>query len=192
MSNNWLFNTAIFAVGAVVGSVATWKYLKTKYEQLAQEEIESVREVYERHTAELEKQSSESESEKDEIMKAYQDIIDGYVEVERPGPVKSTKKPEVISPEELGEIDYEVCSLTYYADNVLAYDDGEVIENVEEVVGEDALNCFGQFEDDSVHVRNHSRRVDYEILARVDKYSDVWFDPNERDLNKNPRFVEDE
>ena len=41
-------NIFIFAVGAVIGSAVTWKYTKAKYEQIAKEEIESVKEVYSR------------------------------------------------------------------------------------------------------------------------------------------------
>ena len=37
-------NLAIFAVGALLGSAVTYKLLKTKYEQIAQEEIDDVRE----------------------------------------------------------------------------------------------------------------------------------------------------
>ena len=35
-----------FLIGATVGSVTTWKLLKTKYEQIAQEEIDSLKDVY--------------------------------------------------------------------------------------------------------------------------------------------------
>ena len=41
-----LSNFIIFATGAVIGSVVTWKIIKTKYEQIAQEEIDSVKEVF--------------------------------------------------------------------------------------------------------------------------------------------------
>ena len=36
----------IFSVGAAIGSVITWKLVKTKYERIAQEEIDSVKDVY--------------------------------------------------------------------------------------------------------------------------------------------------
>ena len=35
-----------FLIGATVGSITTWKLLKTKYEQITQEEIDSVKDVY--------------------------------------------------------------------------------------------------------------------------------------------------
>lgn len=36
----------MFAAGAAIGSAATWKILKTKYDRLIQEEIDSVKEVF--------------------------------------------------------------------------------------------------------------------------------------------------
>lgn len=44
MSNKALFSLA-FIIGTVTGSVVTWYLLKDKYEALAQEEIDSVKEV---------------------------------------------------------------------------------------------------------------------------------------------------
>ena len=36
----------MFVLGAAVGSVATWQYTKKKYERIAQEEIDSVKEIF--------------------------------------------------------------------------------------------------------------------------------------------------
>ena len=36
----------IFTLGAAVGSVVTWKLVKDKYARIAQEEIDSVKEVF--------------------------------------------------------------------------------------------------------------------------------------------------
>lgn len=41
-----LSNVVIFAIGAAIGSLATWKFVKTKYEKIANEEIESVKEIF--------------------------------------------------------------------------------------------------------------------------------------------------
>ena len=59
------------------------------------------------------------------------------------------------------------------ADGVLADDMDEIIEDVDEVVGEDSLNHFGEFEEDSVYVRNDERKCDYEILRDNRNYADV-------------------
>ena len=39
-------NFMLFIFGAAVGSAATWTYAKKKYELIAQEEIDSVKEVF--------------------------------------------------------------------------------------------------------------------------------------------------
>lgn len=44
--NKKLFGVVMFAVGAVAGSAVTWKVVKTKYERIADEEINSVKEEY--------------------------------------------------------------------------------------------------------------------------------------------------
>ena len=82
--------------------------------------------------------------------------------------------PYVIPPEEFGEIEeYDTESLTYYQDGVLTDQDDSIIDNIDELIGEDSLTHFGEFEDDSVFVRNDKLRCDYEILRDLRNYSDV-------------------
>jgi hypothetical protein len=54
---------------------------------------------------------------------------------------------------------------------------------VDDVVGFESLNRFGEYEDDSVFVRNDRLKCDYEILLDRRKYSDV--------VNKKPHEVDD-
>ncbi len=49
-------NVLVFAAGAAIGSAVTWKVVKTKYERIAQEEIESVKEAYADMVANLQEQ----------------------------------------------------------------------------------------------------------------------------------------
>ena len=44
--NKTLINAILFTVGAAVGSLVTWRVVKTKYERISQEEIDSVKEEY--------------------------------------------------------------------------------------------------------------------------------------------------
>ena len=44
--NYKFINVLMFAAGAAIGSLVTWKVVKTKYEQIVQEEIESVKKVF--------------------------------------------------------------------------------------------------------------------------------------------------
>lgn len=83
-------------------------------------------------------------------------------------------KPYIISPEEFGESgNYTQISLTYYSDGVLADDEDEIIEDIDDTVGEDFADHFGDYEDDSVFVRNDRLRCDYEILKDNRSYHDV-------------------
>lgn len=76
----------------------------------------------------------------------------------------------VIDPNEFGEFeDYGRIFLTYYADYVLADSDDEILddEDIKNSIGEDFAEHFGEYEDDSVHIRNDRLKCDYEILADV-------------------------
>lgn len=180
-----------FVVGAGMGSICTWKLLKRKYELIAQEEIDSVKAAY--ATREIGKgfvegfrdglKVAEDRTQKDEDdvdFKKYASIIqkEGYTDYSRSVEEKKgeafVEKPYVISPEEFGEFEeYEKISLTYYADKVLADENDEEVDDVDEIVGEESLNHFGEYEDDSVFVRNDRLKCDYEILLDQRNYSDV-------------------
>ena len=49
-------NVLVFAAGAAIGSAVTWKVVKAKYERIAQEEIESVKDAYADMLANLQEQ----------------------------------------------------------------------------------------------------------------------------------------
>lgn len=179
----------IFSFGAAVGSAVTWKYLKDTYEQLAQEEINAVKEVYTRkeknETIKVDtKPNMKSNSEMMEYAtklnkEEYRDYSHGSVveetkddENEFP---QEVDKPYVISPGEFGELgdEYTRISLSYYADGVLADENDEIVEDADEIVGEDFADHFGEYEPDSVFVRNDRLKCDYEILLDQRNYPEV-------------------
>lgn len=175
----------IFVVGAVIGSAATWYYAKKHYEQIAQEEIDSVKEKFsaaketvvknEKETFKTKEKPSIAEYAKQLSQEGYTNYSNAETldeEIE-----KKSEIPFVIPPAEFGNLEdegYSKVSLTYYADGVLADEDDELVEDVEGWVGEDSLNHFGEYEDDSVFVRNNRLKVDYEILlSQREYYTDV-------------------
>ena len=82
-------------------------------------------------------------------------------------------KPHVISPEEFAEIEeYETTSLYYFSDGILTHLNGEVVEDVDEIIGTESLTHFGEYEDDSVFVRNDKLKCDFEILRDPTRYAD--------------------
>lgn len=179
MNNGIIFVS--FALGAAGGAYVAWQIAKKKYEQFAQKEIESMREYYSLRKARAEEKKKEEESETVTNHKAYADILnsEGYAEYKKmeEGGAETMKsdKPYVIPPDELGDEDYEIESLTYYADGVLTDDWDNRITDVEGTVGIDSLTHFGENEDDEdvVYVRNHRLETDYEILRDLRKFADV-------------------
>ncbi len=170
----------IFITGAALSSVVTWKLLQKKYNEMLNEEMSSfkkeMREVKERHDERIETLNTT-------IKNMYEDTIQETTSKHYRGLLNDLgydddelePKPYVISPEEVGNTDedYELISLNYYEDGVLADDWDEPIEDVERVVGKDSLNHFGEYEDDSVYVRNDRLKCEYEILLRSGKFADV-------------------
>lgn len=189
---NTLNNLLMFTAGAVIGSVVTWKLVKTKYEQIANEEIESVKEVLGRgHRTEIDPMDEiddDEDEDDEEYTPSEEDIArlketistNGYRRYSTKKEEKEEEdvdKPYVISPKEFARIDeddYETVSLVYYADGVLTDEQDNIVEDVESMVGEDSLTHFGEFEDDSVFVRNDRLQTAYEILRDTHRYDDVY------------------
>ena len=173
---NFIFT---FSAGAAIGAVVAWKLTQTKYNQLIQEEIDSVKESF----AKMYK-SEETVEEKTDIddkigaVKEYSSIADNYTSkiTEKGGSDDMEKdKPYVISPDEYGENDdYDVRSFVLYTDGVLADENDNAITAVDDIIGEESLDHFGDYEEDSVFVRNDRLKCDYEILKDYRPYSDLY------------------
>ena len=173
--SNTLSKILIFATGAAVGSFVTWKVVKTKYDRLIQEEIDSVKEVFKRQCEDEpceDANSDEDDEEEDDLCgnSEYVDMVSGLgykSEVDAKKEATDVRRPFVISPEEFGESDDyipDMETLYYHSDGVMTDEQGYVIEDVDDLVGLDAVNHFGEYEDHCVHVRNLKYGVDYEIL----------------------------
>lgn len=190
--NKSIFGVIGFVLGAAAGSLVTWKLIEKKYQQIADEEVASVKKAY-----------SEQMAEKNRELKAetfpvtintspiqefdtgnLKEIVDRYSLDEKPDysaysqakEAKSSEEPDggpyIIIPNEFGEFeDYEQIELTYYKDGVLA----EGIDIVrEDLLGDiDPGEHFGEYEMDRVFVRDDARQVDYEIIRDERAYMEV-------------------
>lgn len=205
--NSTLKGVLIFVLGAAAGSLATWKLIEKKYKDIAQEEIDSVKDTFSKmkkneYPDKLEdypdfEEFDDSDDSDDEEPKSEQkidrnnkpDIVEyakilsetGYTNYAERQDKKEKKgvepvedeRPYVISPDEFGEKDgYENVTLTYYADGVLTDYFDNVISNIDEVVGFDSLDHFGEYEDDVVFVRNEKMETDYEILRDLRDFNE--------------------
>lgn len=189
MSKYFLSKLLMFTSGAIVGSIVTWKVVSAKYDILVQEEINSVKESLgyfdrsEKESVESEEDGEKEEPTEEPASDAREEIkrivseqgydYTAYSKKEEGADEDMANKPYVISPEEFGELDYKIKSLTYYNDGVLVTEMGKVIHDVDKLVGKESLDTFGQYEDDSVFVRNDRIKTDFEILADERNYNDT-------------------
>lgn len=171
----------MFALGATAGSLITWKLIEKKYKDLADEEIEAVREYYKnKDEGTTEANIEYIEGGSIDIIKneyvnkvsnlKYSDNDDNYtIQLEQ----EDVIEPYTINPQEFGErIGFETKSWTCYADNIITNEIGEIIAEPENIIG-DALSHFGEYEDDSVYVRNENYECDYEILKHDKTFDEV-------------------
>lgn len=206
-------NFFTFVTGLVIGSVVTYVVVKDKFEKIAQEEIDSVKEVFGRRVekeadkkvekiAEKEvekirkeyneydnltknytnysKNETKENNEEDEDEEVCENDEDGVelFEVER---ASDSDRPYVIDPWDFGGEDgYDTVTLNYYADDVLTDSDNNVIEDedIDDFVGADFAEHFGEYEKDCVCVRNDRLKIDYEICRDIIKYSTLLLNSN--------------
>lgn len=194
--NSTLSKVLIFAAGAAIGVAASQRYFKTKYERLAKEEIAEVREYYDGCLAEkqdeiddysTELKAQEFADRTAERQREVQAFVDKLNElnytVDKEVPAVSVAR--VIDPDEFGENrDYDQVYLTYYADGMLTDEYDVPVEDVDNVVGTDFVNHFGEYGEDLVHVRNDHLESYFEITKDVRNYSDI--------VNSDPHQTEAE
>lgn len=201
--NSKITNVLMFAAGAALGSAVTWKILKTKYDRLIQEEIDSVKEAFsDRNDTIQESDEDEEEDEEEESSEParkinwfeLEDVVDDeedftedekneYKQIasnytsEKGGAEDmnhTTNPPYVISPYDFGELDdYHQVELTYYLDGILEDEDYHIVTDADELIGPKALTTFGEYEDDSVFVRNDRLRTDFQILKDYRTYDEA-------------------
>lgn len=189
--NDKLSSVIIFCGGVFIGGLLTWDFFKTKYEKIADEEIASVKETFEHREPRPDNNYKVEEALKGND--AYVNIIDssGYrnysntaIETDKKGGTADMelKQPYVITPEQYEDnVDYTKVSLTWYNDEVLEDDWGNVLDP-DDVIGSDALKTFGQYEKDSVFVRDDDEQIDYEVLLDTRSYKETYgHDPVEAD-----------
>lgn len=190
-------NLLCFVAGAAIGSVVTWKLIEKKYKDLADEEIESVIETFKNRKPRITKDNVKETVEKvinkykepkeivEDIVTSERYSIENEEEIDEDDESNYTINvdndvevitPYVITPEQFGEYnEYGTKTLTYYADNVLTDEIDNPITSDEMVImiGPDALDHFGEYEDDSVYIRDETNEMDYEILKSEKMFSEI-------------------
>lgn len=206
--NKKIINVLMFTAGAAIGSGVTWYVMKTRYERILQEEIDSVKETWARMNQNDSEDVMSEDDEVDEIdesveedcaeeedfdesaMIDYSQIASRYKtsgkkvddtddadndgEGEGDGEVPYINGPYVIDPSDFadGNYDHDCYCLTYYEDGVLANDWWETFD-IDDTIGQEALEHFGDVVEDVVHVRNERLKADYEVSRDPRNYADL-------------------
>lgn len=189
--NNTGYSVIAFLSGAAIAALIAWKvtdkFCSTKYEKIAQDEINSVKK---RFTVPKADKNEKKEETKEEVAKKaadkpslneYANRIREYTNYSgsKANELRQTifdskaKKPIVITPDEYAdEEDYAEQNLTLYADGILADEDDTILE-ADEVLGVDNIDRIGEYEDDALHVRDDVKKIYYEVLADERSYKDA-------------------
>lgn len=179
-----LINIAVFGVGAIIGGIISNKIAEEKYKKIADEEIASVKEMYHKKKVkddivEKEQEKTIAEYEKQTTpYKTSDDIVEIKIKTDVERNEVMINKPRVISPTEFedNENDYDIQTLTYYNDDVLTDDVDNPYEDVEDIVGLEFKDRFGEYEKDTVYVQNDDLECLYEIQADERNYYDIYPD----------------
>lgn len=213
-----LLKVAIFAMGAATGFIVAKKVYEKYYADIAQEEIDSVKEAFERQDARLREPYNKENvitDEEEKIERTNRNALtrsslDGNVneqakrnynlagvkyeetdvdEEEEEQPVTDAAgkteeemdltrvdrtQPYIIDDQEFtNEFDHhDKISLYYYKeDDVLCDEHEEVINDIEEKVGYDALAALDM--QTTVWVRNEPLCIDYEIISINKSYAEL-------------------
>lgn len=201
-------NAVYFVAGTTVGALAAWFVAKKKYEKIAQEEIQSVTDAFSERLDKFARNSMQDpnvrptpeELEKEATKPGDRNVIDyasmlakqGYTDYtkfsreEEPAEINDPEVsddtadgPVIICPDDYGEIpNYEQLSWIYFADHILTDDDYSIITNYEKWIGAGALQHFGEYEDDAIHVRNDKLKCYIEVVIDSRLYASVVAEKN--------------
>lgn len=189
-------NILLLSLGATIGGITTYIVTRDKYETIMNEEIEEIRNYY-KDKYEKEEQEENTKEEKVVVKEKidYREIVREYVsnqvdeddECEDENDDHYTimesrdltngidfEESKYIESWEFGEQPlYETETIILYSDGVATDDLGDIVDDLDEKIGEDKLRDFIESEDEHLFIRNDILRMDYEIVKDDWKYSEL-------------------
>lgn len=196
---NKLLPIATFVGGAVIGAFVGWSAHKKKYEDQLEAETESIRKTYEKKYVKISKADlpkvedtacmSEEEfkdyvNKRVEARKEYNKITAQYQpegEVVTPDMTleeRAAAQPELIYAQDYGtEQDtgetYGCVELMWFKDERLATEAEMELLDVATTIGWDAIAQFDKTGLNTIYVRNHRLKIDYEVFKYDDTYEEL-------------------
>jgi hypothetical protein len=184
-------NLIILTIGAGIGGIGTYLYLKRKYDEILQEEIASVKEVFSKRDINIDSKKiakiAKAAMTKPDIID-YSATIDSLAYRGCPGGApgasgmikeEDTEETTVndlayIPPYEVGsDEEYDAIVLTYYSDGYLVDENNELVENVDDTVGVNFAENFGEYDEDLMYVRNDRLKCYFEVQLDSREYTQI-------------------
>ena len=199
-------NYVAFGIGAGIGLILGGgtsflicnTVMRNRYEQQLLEDVESAKIEYRRLVKELKKKQEKEIAEAEKSIKSKANLNKPALDIQRTQYMSIAKeygevtkhepeiRIEVIAPEDFGLMDEDGFTseeLMYFADGILVNEDDEIIEDADSLVGTEFADHFGEYEDDSVYIRNYANKTDFCILKSLKTYkeavSDIFPAPTE-------------
>ena len=160
-----------FAAGCVAAYFLCNETLSKKYRKIADSEVNSVKEAFDGLKKEPSIDNSRpdaTESEKDEYKERAQKYGNNTTN-------EDTELPIVVPPEDFGkEQEYDILSFTRFADGTITGDNDMPLSGneIDDYVGIENLDHFGEFEENVLYIRNDRYHCYYEIVASSKTYSE--------------------
>ena len=170
-----LYSALIFIAGAVVGAVCGYYYAKKRYlEELCEE-------PWDPPTMNL----NEDDFGAHDILRETQEPLSSNVSV------SAQTKVYVIPPDEYASCGYDECEFSMFDDGIIADEFGEIVDTAELFPGIDVASRFGEYEDDSVYIRDEVRGLDFAIIRDYRTYEEMrkLLPPNIMELEKDAEKV---
>lgn len=173
-----------FSLGAIVGGIVSVYFLRSKIQADADAQIESVKKTFTENWSRKEDvpvEPKEEDPHKDlkkdirtiKNFDTYEHLVRDYG---KPNTFPLTSEsPRVIKPEEFGDDEeYSEISYYYFSDGVVTDENFKPVEDLDDMIGVDSLECFGMNKDDpdTVYICNDRIRCYIEILRDQRSYRD--------------------
>jgi hypothetical protein len=194
---------SLFGAGLALGVLGTKTYFERKYKKIADDEIESVKEVFKRKTVSIVEADATAkrvetpnvdpdfgiEIEKvpvggglfmnmvpehmKEMQIKYNTLSNDIVEGEHP--IEGNYRPYIIDVDTFDETadGYSKVELSYYMGDSTLVDSEEEIVSTADTIGIDNLELFEHLDEDVFYVRNESLGADYEVTKVLSSYSQI-------------------
>ena len=185
-------NLFIFSAGISIGGLISYIITKDKYETIMNKEIEEIRKYYKDKYENIKEDDEEKIKEKGDYREIVREYVSNHVieedcncddEEDNHYTIMESRdltngvdfdESKKIESWEFGEQPlYETETIILYSDGVATNDLGDVIDNLEEIMGVDQYREFKESSDESIFIRNDLLRMDYEIVKDDWRYEDL-------------------